>query len=423
MTQAIDFLHAAQRSELVALRQLVATTDWVRAISALVHDLQRERGFSNLYLTSVDASRLPELTSMVAASTLTESRLRRHWDALTVNDEGSAERMRLLHRLALATALLDNLPRLRQRIREHDVDVSTAVAAFTHLIAALLSVVFEAADTAVDPEIAGALVALFNFMHSKELAGQERASGVIALSRGQYSAQWHSRLQFLQEGQVRGVSVCAEFADAASHEALDHLAADAVTLDMQRFRQVLAKMTPEAPVDATLAGVWFEVCTRRIDAMQIVEFLLTSHLAQLGAQKIARATAALADQGAWLDRLAALEEPGEFPTFRLYHVQATEFDAASLDQPGKLVGRSLLDVLHDRNRYLQSMQDELDGARQSLAERKLIERAKGVIMQQQDWPEEEAYRWLRQQAMSRGLKLAEVAQRLLQTRTAPEDGA
>lgn len=421
MTQAIDFLHAAQRSELVALRQLVATTDWVRAISALVHDLQRERGFSNLYLTTGDAAHLTQLADMVAASGLAEIRLRQYWDGLTLSEEGSAERMRLLHRLALATALLDNLPRLRQRIRERDVDVNSAVSAFTHLIAALLSVVFEAADTAVDPEIAGALVALFNFMHGKELAGQERASGVIALSRGQYSAQWHSRLQFLQEGQARGLAVCAEFADAISRDALKHLAADAVTHDMQRFRQVLAKMTSDAPGDATLGGVWFEVCTRRIDAMQRVESLLTSHLAQLGAQKIAQATAMLADQGAWLDRLAALDEPGEFPTLRLFHVQATEWDAASLDQPGKLVGRSLLDVLHERNRYLQTMQDELDGARQSLAERKLIERAKGVIMQQQDWPEEEAYRWLRQQAMSRGLKLAELAQRLLQARSAPED--
>ncbi|WP_407275223.1 nitrate- and nitrite sensing domain-containing protein [Halothiobacillus sp. DCM-1] len=421
MTQAIDFLHAAQRSELAALQQLVITGDWVRAISGLVHALQRERGFSNLYLTSPETRLGADLAGMVAASSQAEDRLRRHWDGFVLREEGSAERVRLLHRLALATALLDNLPRLRQRIRERSLDVHAAVSAFTHLIAALLSVVFEAADTAVDPEISAALVALFNFMHGKELAGQERAAGVIALAQGQYSSAWHQRLHFLQEGQVRGFAVCAEFADAASVQALNQLESAPISQDVQRFRQVLAKISAESPVDPALGQVWFEVCTRRIDALQTVEQRLTDFLAELGTQKIARATAALTDQREWLDRLAALEEPGEFPTLRLYHVQATELDAASLDQPGKLVGRSLLDVLHERNRHLQTMQDELESARQSLAERKLIERAKGRIMALKDWPEEEAYRWLRQQAMSRGVKLVELAQQLLSDRSSRLD--
>ncbi|MNG32808.1 putative transcriptional regulatory protein pdtaR [compost metagenome] len=59
------------------------------------------------------------------------------------------------------------------------------------------------------------------------------------------------------------------------------------------------------------------------------------------------------------------------------------------------------------------MQDELREARQALEERKLIERAKQLLIRQQGCNESEAYAWLRQAAMNQGLQLEEVAQRLL----------
>ena len=47
-----------------------------------------------------------------------------------------------------------------------------------------LTVVFEAADSACDPDIARKLVALFHFMQGKELAGQERATGAAVFASG-----------------------------------------------------------------------------------------------------------------------------------------------------------------------------------------------------------------------------------------------
>ncbi len=63
----------------------------------------------------------------------------------------------------------------------------------------------------------------------------------------------------------------------------------------------------------------------------------------------------------------------------------------------------------------QSLRAELDAARMQLAERKLVERAKGIVMQRQNCTEEEAFRRMRKLAMDKGLKLSEVAQRILDT--------
>lgn len=75
--------------------------------------------------------------------------------------------------------------------------------------------------------------------------------------------------------------------------------------------------------------------------------------------------------------------------------------------------RPVLDVAMARFRHEQALRRELDDARTRLDERKLIDRAKGLLMQRQGLSEEDAYARLRKTAMDRGLKLAEVAQRLI----------
>ncbi len=62
---------------------------------------------------------------------------------------------------------------------------------------------------------------------------------------------------------------------------------------------------------------------------------------------------------------------------------------------------------------LQSLRGELAEAQTQLADRKRIERAKGILMQHRNLSEEEAYRALRKLAMDRNLKLAEVAEQLI----------
>ena len=61
----------------------------------------------------------------------------------------------------------------------------------------------------------------------------------------------------------------------------------------------------------------------------------------------------------------------------------------------------------------QAERAELDSARTELRERKTIERAKGLLMQRQGLSEPEAYARLRKTAMDKGLRLHEVAQRML----------
>jgi response regulator NasT len=75
--------------------------------------------------------------------------------------------------------------------------------------------------------------------------------------------------------------------------------------------------------------------------------------------------------------------------------------------------KAVLDVAMARFKVDQKLRDALSETRLKLAERKVIERAKGLLMERHHCTEDEAYRKLRTLAMGKNLKLGEVAQRIL----------
>ncbi len=73
----------------------------------------------------------------------------------------------------------------------------------------------------------------------------------------------------------------------------------------------------------------------------------------------------------------------------------------------------ILKVALARFEHEQALRTELAQARTELNDRRVIDRAKGILMQRQNLSEPEAYARLRKTAMDKGLKLSDVAQRIL----------
>ena len=77
------------------------------------------------------------------------------------------------------------------------------------------------------------------------------------------------------------------------------------------------------------------------------------------------------------------------------------------------LNRTLVDLLQQQSIDLQSMSAELSSVRAVLEDRKMIERAKGLLMAQQRISEEAAYGLLRQKAMDQNVRISDVASALL----------
>jgi response regulator NasT len=76
--------------------------------------------------------------------------------------------------------------------------------------------------------------------------------------------------------------------------------------------------------------------------------------------------------------------------------------------------RPIVEVAIARFTAFQTLKNELEAARSTLVERKLIERAKGILMSRHRVSEDEAYHRLRRTAMDRSMKLADVARHVVE---------
>ncbi|MDZ4397306.1 ANTAR domain-containing response regulator, partial [Hydrogenophaga sp.] len=75
--------------------------------------------------------------------------------------------------------------------------------------------------------------------------------------------------------------------------------------------------------------------------------------------------------------------------------------------------KPVLDAAIARFHMMRKMRMELAETRRALEERKMIDRAKGIVMRAKGIGEDEAYALLRRAAMDQGRRLAEVAQALV----------
>jgi hypothetical protein len=243
-------------------------------------------------------------------------------------------------------------------------------------------------------------------MQGKEFSGQERATGAAAFTSGQTEAARQQQWLHLIDSQERCFKVFTDFAEAGPVALWRHCQAGAALAELERLRRVACTAPVGSTLDRALGQTWFDCCTDRIDAMQAVEARLAADLLALCERKSAQAQVDLQAYQVLLDTApAAGLPPGAF-----FDTPATDGQVPAL---GPHLERSVLEMVQEQSHRLQAMGDELATVRATLNERKLVERAKGVLMAHRQLSEEDAYKMLRQTAMSQSRRLVDVAEAVL----------
>ncbi len=391
MPSVSSLLLASRQCEIAELEELARTNERVAAAARLIHALQRERGTSSVFLAShgtrFGAQRARRLTESEQAA----SDVRRQLQALA-SERRLRGGSRLFIRAAQVLHGLEGLPALRERIGRQALAAREASAAYTRLLAGLLALVFEGADGATDAPVARVLVALFNYMQGKELAGQERALGAGVFAAGFIDTAGQQQWAQLIEAQQDCLQAFRAFADAELLRTEQASRDPAVLAELERLRRIGGSIRRE--LDPELSPHWYEWASRRIDAMRAVEDALARRLRELCDARLAQARSELRDPRALLQLPAGA--PAELPA-----------------PCGPRPERSMLLLLQEQSRRLEAMAEELASVRAALSERKLVERAKGLLMAHRNMTEEDAYRALRQLAMNQNRRLADVAEAVL----------
>ncbi|KHJ52164.1 response regulator receiver protein [Vreelandella venusta] len=408
MSSAQQLLLTALRCDIDNLHHLATTADIVSDISQFIHVLQRERGASTIYLASQGKRFKARRATYLEHSQSAEAAMRQRLETLGQEVRAQAE-ARLLRRIAGVWQALDELPALRRAIDQFTISPDAATQAFNHLISGLLAIVFEAADTAVDPDITRALVAIFHLMQGKELAGQERACGAFGFTLGHFDDAHRELLNQLMAAQQRCFDTFAEFATAEALATWQQALSPKTLAGIRELRDIACQRA-NAPmgVSDSLGETWYELTTLRLDTIKAVEDTLNTQLTALCHLKIAEARRAL--EHATSTPGHPLPAPCEQLLMLAPSQPLGDLTASALHSP---LSRSLIELAQAQSSRLQGLSDELENTRKALRERKLIERAKGLIMAHQGMSEEEAYRFLRKTSMDQSRSMADMAQSIL----------
>ncbi|MDU5472964.1 MULTISPECIES: nitrate regulatory protein [Pantoea] len=397
MTDALAYLQASRDSDIASLQRLLHTGQLIAALSELIHQLQRERGASNIWICSQGRLFAQE---RLAREGEVSAAIRRFTQALPPAAAHPGD-SRFCNLIAAALQALAALPGLRAQMLAGERDQTQAMQAFNQVIRTLLNLVFEAADTASHPDISRALIALFSFMQGKELVGQERATGSAGFAAGRFSEEQRQRMVALIAAQEQSFATFSQFADADALARWRPLAS--ASREVERLRRIACTLGQEEEA-GTLR--WFSLLSARIDQMKKLEDHLTATLMTRCRQAIQAAQSEAAQPALAADQ-----------SFSLYIAGADwlpeEQTRLHSDGLAHQLGRSVLSLVREQAQRLQRQADELATMRATLEERRVIDQAKAWLMQQHGYGEQAAWQALRKSAMNQNKRIIDIAQAVL----------
>lgn len=420
------FYIEAKKAEIESLQHLSDNCSLVNTLKESIHQIQKERGMSNIFLGSHGTRYTEELSQQIIKVDNSISDLEALLGELYLKTNNQHFNMPLLSKISIALQDISNIGLFRNKIQNLTINMVTATSGYSKLVENLMAVIFEAADVASDPEITRRLVALFNLMQGKEYAGQERAWGAIGFVEGHFDEELNQKIDNLKHAQEVCFSTFAEFDSLGSSSAWKKFETGQYSLELMRLRKMITLLSKHEKISNELSEIWYECATKRIDEIQAFEHRLTERLITTTKRKIEQVSVAFKDQKSTLENMNFGVDSSTLAQSLFLDPSLTGIDKASqttnssqssqdsLTLSPQASQRSFYELLKEQSQHIKQMSHELQEAKTALHEQKKVDRAKLLIMQASGLSEEKAYKQLRSQAMNSGLKLVELAHQLIE---------
>lgn len=241
----------------------------------LVHELQRERGSSALFIGSEGRQFGPEL-----AAQRKRSNAARLAFEVTAGDAGGAETPSADIRKSLD--MLAVLERQRVDVDKLAIDPPQVIKRYTETIYQLLAVVKDLSKRSPNAEVLNHVTAYVNLMEGKERAGQERATGSAGFAAGGFSQTLYLRLVKLSAEERAFYLVFAAHAQPEQRKFFDDTVTGPEVATVYAMRNIAygSAFSPEG-TKGMKAPAWFTAATVRIDRLKLVEDRLAADLRAL----------------------------------------------------------------------------------------------------------------------------------------------
>lgn len=414
----------AKQLEIESIRQLAQRVELVDLMGQLIHALQTERGMTSAYLASGGQQFAQDRLTAVGNSRAIESTLRERFNEQLEPATGATAHT--LSLLAWVLLDLEAMSVVRDQVEKLEITAPDSVDTYSRLIASLVELIFHVADAARHPGISRQLVALVHLVQGKEAAGQERAVGAQLFASGLCDDGLQQRIVHLIDAQERSLQVFEEFAETAMQQRWQQYQLGPHVALLERMRRALCTAKPQAALDKQNSATWFDTTSERITELEHLQEALLQTLREYCAQQIRASEAHLHNSEGLLQQLRNAPPPHTSTNVVDRLLQAVPNASASgTNTPTQAEGStqgtsvdpatvaSLVNMVQEQAARLSKMESELDAARRALNDRKVIERAKGVLMARLGMSEEVAFRTLQKASMDHNKRLVDVAEATL----------
>ncbi len=252
------------RTDMARLARLVEN---VETISAFVHELQRERGLSALFVASKGANAAAELPQQRERTNAQRQKIQPVWTELR-QTRLNKEFMSIVDQAEAAARELDAM---RAKISSLTATAQESGGYYTDAIAKLIAIAGELSSLSTRGDIAMAMDAYVQFMQGKERAGQERATGAAGIGAGRFDSTTFARFVSLSAAENAYFGAFKAAANENMRAAFDKAIAGKAGEDIARMRQQIVMGGMSGELAGLNADTWFGAATTRIDQLKAFE--------------------------------------------------------------------------------------------------------------------------------------------------------
>ena len=243
-------------------------------ISLLVHETQKERGATAVYVGSKGAKFKKELQTQRLATDKKIEAFNSYIKDLDVLDEVSKD---IIKTIAVSKNRLSQISSIRDRVDSLAIGAKDAIGYYTNMNKSFLNIIAKTSLHSNDGELTVQTLSYYNFLQAKERAGIERAIGAATFANDKFVKGARSKLESLISEQNAYLSSFESLANSESIAYKNSILKGDVCDEVDHMRKVMlgAKEIGGFGVDASY---WFSTITKKINLLKEVEDYISKSL-------------------------------------------------------------------------------------------------------------------------------------------------
>ena len=290
---AMFFAQSNVRSELrtiAEMNHIEQLVDASVALSSLVHEQQKERGASAVYIASKGRQFASELRTQRKLTDEFASVAQPKLKALLTDIESPTARRQI-------QSVIDKLSKvegMREQVDALRVSRGDAVNFYTSINTSIIGLIGGLSEHASDPYMSRQLLLYSAFLSGKDSAGLERAIGASGFANGMFDNKDTISFTTQIASQNAFMDYYRRFSDPDARSRLETVLKSGASKRVEDLRGTALSGDAEA-ISKISAKTWFDASTARINEIKTLENQISSALRKASQSTIASARQALWD--------------------------------------------------------------------------------------------------------------------------------